>query len=323
MIRTELLPKVTVQRSKPVNLNEHDLYLFEHEFERELPPVYQYQFENAYVDYFGRVFNRNKTFIASKRLSNKNLFIRSIFKRKIHITETVLVIHDDWYYGYYHWVTESLTKLIALEMFTHECVLVLPEVLENYHTDSLKSFKFLNIVFLKPNQILQCSNILAIDYIAPMGNYNLENIYLLRKKILDFYDGAATAKFTWQNLYVSRSKAKSRKLINELEISDILSKHSFHTIYFEDYSFLEQIQIIRNCRNIIVLHGAGLTNMIFSKNKLNVIEIRGRNNSRDNCYFSLACALGHNYYYLIADEVRKRQYHLNPKEVLSLLPELE
>ena len=47
------------------------------------------------------------------------------------------------------------------------------------------------------------------------------------------------------------------------------------------------------------MHGAALTNMLFMNKSQNILEIRHPNSNLQNCYFSLASALKHNYFYFL------------------------
>ena len=50
------------------------------------------------------------------------------------------------------------------------------------------------------------------------------------------------------------------------------------------------------------MHGAGLTHMLWMKEKGKILEIRARD-SKENCYFCLASDLNHDYYYSFADKI--------------------
>ena len=49
-----------------------------------------------------------------------------------------------------------------------------------------------------------------------------------------------------------------------LELEGILDKHGFETIFAEDLPYAEQIKLLAEVRNFIGIHGAGLTNLLFS-----------------------------------------------------------
>ena len=47
--------------------------------------------------------------------------------------------------------------------------------------------------------------------------------------------------------------------------------------------------------------------MLWMKPRSKVLEIRAKNNINDNCYFTLASDLNHNYYYFVAEKTNKNK----------------
>ncbi len=61
---------------------------------------------------------------------------------------------------------------------------------------------------------------------------------------------------------------------------------------------MEQIHLFNSVKWLVSIHGAGLTNMIFMNKGCHILELRNKDDKDNNCYFSLASAVGLNYYYL-------------------------
>ncbi len=89
----------------------------------------------------------------------------------------------------------------------------------------------------------------------------------------------------------------TRKISNEESVLLILSRYGFNKVCLEDYSFEEQVEIMINVKHLIANHGAGLTNMLLMQKTGNVLELRKEGDSNSNCFYSLASALNHNYFY--------------------------
>ena len=119
-----------------------------------------------------------------------------------------------------------------------------------------------------------------------------------------------------KKVWISRQKANKRKITNFDEIKPILEKYNFAVIEFEDFSFKDNIIRAHNCEVIGGVHGAGLTNMIFMKKKSKVIEIRSDGDDSNNCFFSLASDMEHDYFYFLANPTSKNFYetdlHVDP-----------
>jgi len=100
-------------------------------------------------------------------------------------------------------------------------------------------------------------------------------------------------------VYISRRKANRRKVFNEGQVAGLFLKYGFSVLNMEDYSWQDQVALLKNTKILASIHGAGLTNMLFQKKGSSVIEFRHSLSGSQNCFFSLSSALAHKYYYLI------------------------
>ena len=75
----------------------------------------------------------------------------------------------------------------------------------------------------------------------------------------------------FKNIYISRSRTR-RSAFWEKDLEAHLLKKGFQIVYAEDYSIVDQIELFRDAKNIVGVHGAGLTNAIWSTN-CSVIEL--------------------------------------------------
>jgi capsular polysaccharide biosynthesis protein len=76
-----------------------------------------------------------------------------------------------------------------------------------------------------------------------------------------------------KRIYISRAKASNRHIGNEEELLIILKKHDFETVFLEGLSVRRQAELFQNAEAIIAPHGAGLTNLIFCKDSILLLEI--------------------------------------------------
>src|SRR5258706_7249041 len=127
----------------------------------------------------------------------------------------------------------------------------------------------------------------------------------IMKEINEVFVGNKTAG--QDKIYISREKARIRKVVNEAELTPLLADHGFQILYGEDFTLREQIDIFAKCSTLMGIHGAGLTNCIFMKPGGNVIELRKR--EKNYGYWHLADSLDHKYYY----------YHGEPDSEASLI----
>ncbi|MBR8827340.1 MAG: tetratricopeptide repeat protein [Gomphosphaeria aponina SAG 52.96 = DSM 107014] len=100
-------------------------------------------------------------------------------------------------------------------------------------------------------------------------------------------------------IYISRSQAKSRKIINENEVINFLSKLGFQSVILESMPVIQQANLMSQAEAIVSPHGAGLTNLAFCSSGAKVIEIFGEHINPSYWAISNSCEL--DYYSLFCD----------------------
>jgi capsular polysaccharide biosynthesis protein len=78
--------------------------------------------------------------------------------------------------------------------------------------------------------------------------------------------------FGWK-IFVSRSSAASRRIVNEAEIEPVLAEHDFVLVDPAEMSILDQAALFGRATAVVGPHGAGLTNLLFSPPGTKVVEI--------------------------------------------------
>ena len=134
--------------------------------------------------------------------------------------------------------------------------------------------------------------------ITPSGKINPENINGVRQTILNYYKPKFKNSFGTENIYISRSKAKYRKVLNEEELIPVLKKYDFKIIRFEEMPFSEQVECCYYARNIVSIHGANLTNSLFMQSGGNVMELRKNRDNYNNYFYAIVDSVNCNYYYM-------------------------
>ncbi len=74
-------------------------------------------------------------------------------------------------------------------------------------------------------------------------------------------------------IFVTRSGKRGRNLANEKEIVSFLAGIGFEIVELDHLSLLDQIKLFSNADLICGIHGAGLTNILFCKTSVIVLEI--------------------------------------------------
>ena len=105
-----------------------------------------------------------------------------------------------------------------------------------------------------------------------------------------------------RKLFISRADAKSRQIVNSDEVEAILVAHDFEIINLSLLSLDEQIAAFAEAECVAAVHGAGLTNIVFSRPGLKVLEILPPLVATP-AYWILCHGAGHHYYAMIADDL--------------------
>lgn len=314
---TILRPETVVRRRPPLNLEEGDLSLFSHELERVIPPTHLLEFADVRVSAEGILFKGGEMLPVSfafpanrrqwKRRSVVKFFVSNylIKRRRRYEREAVWVI-DDWSAGYFHWLADVLPRLLTIKDRLPGLVLLLPHRYKNlsFVEPSLKPFRVGEIEYIEPGEVLHCRKLIVPTQTAPSGHYNERLIRGVRELVNGCYLGRAPEGAAGERIYISRGGAPKRRISNEETVMRVVSEFGFEVLRAEAHSFEEQVRIAARARHLVSNHGAGLMNMLFMREGGSVLELRHRTDSVNNCYFTLASALGLDYFYQTCDPER-------------------
>ena len=234
-----------------------------------------------------------------RRRSLLKFFATNYLQRRTRsIERDVLWITDDWSNGYFHWLTDALSRLYLMRDRFDDFLLLLPAdyATREFVTSSLSCFGVEAFEFIRPEEVVLCRKLFMPGHTAPSGHYNHEIICGVRSLLLQAL-GDRADKETSERVYLSRGRARKRRIENEDEVVEVLRQSGFQIIYAEDLTFEQQVKLCSRTRYLVSNHGAGLTNMLFMPDGGNVLELRHQTDATNNCYFTLASALNLNYYY--------------------------
>lgn len=208
-----------------------------------------------------------------------------------------------WNGNYFHWVTDMLPRVqaILLHQQIHNCkVKVLIEKdYKPYQKDSLLllGIKEENIIYWEGKKTL------VKEFILPSfrkGWKDTEKVYRFNSmSSLKWVRDTILSQKEFNNIYppkiyISRSKANGRHILNEAELLNILKDYNYHIYYLEDLSFEEQVVLFSKATHVISPHGAGLTNLCWGDN-IKVLEIFSAK-VFNNSFSEISRAYGHDYY---------------------------
>ena len=309
MKKQEVIEAKIAKRKAAQNITEEDSNLFAHELEKHIPSVYNLELSNIYLingyllslSDLKAYHSYTHTYPVGK---NRTIFkfgkiILAKLLSKTKKIENAIFATDIWSEGYFHWLTDVVPRILVAQKainYQENIELLLPKVLENYDFTKITGIKLnQKLNFYEDNQVYKITKLILPSHIANSGDYDKQLMHEIRELFRQKNSINQDKK-----IYISRQKARFRKIDNEDDVQNLLNKYNYEIHYFEDYTFEEQIELMQKTVSLISLHGAGLTNMLFMNPNTKVLEIRNKEDNHNNCYFSLASDLDIDYYYLLA-----------------------
>lgn len=308
-------------------------------------PKYIFLLKNYFVSYYGVVFKNFRLFIPSLVHPKWNVQVISSLRTNIvsfllqqwrsnvvkidnNEQNPVAIVYELWSAtNYYHWICDSLPRLLLLKKTYQSSTILLPSPVPEYVKFTVGWFGFENIVEINKDSIYNIKFIIVPELTAGIAAQNEFMMKEVRSLLMNKYnaDRGEELVLTQQKrrFYSSRKSAKFRKITNEHEVIELLQKYDFSVIDFDEYSFLEQIRIMSKAEFLIGVHGANLTNMIFMKDEASIIEIMNQE-FFNPCYYHLSSSLNMKYNYL-AGQPSNKGIHDNNDNLfveLSILEDL-
>lgn len=185
-----------------------------------------------------------------------------------------LHIYTKWF-GYFFWITDCLPKLIKTMHLHKDIKLIYPKSWDDilYVQDTLALFPNLQKEVIQVGTHMQVEKLILPETRQYSNVIDPNEIEVNRTFLFDIIDKKGIKTHFGEKIYISRKQASKRKPINENELEAYLQEKGFKSVCMENYSFLEQINIMRNAKYLIALHGAGMANLQFMKKNGFVLEL--------------------------------------------------
>lgn len=228
----------------------------------------------------------------------------------------IVLAYKQWSLNnYYHWMLEFLPKISAVidppdamffELFKDSRIL-LPGSLSPWMIQSLDLLGVRNdqLLLTKAGQV-QAEQLQFIPTFGKLYNPPRWALDWLRSRFSSNMDSTQHQK---KRIFVSRRKAKARKVSNEDQVMQLLSRYGFEAYVLEDMNLKEQISLFSQAEVVVGPHGAGFTNMVFATSAT-LIEIFEPHHMNAGLYiFAHDC--GHYCWYVMAETVDGVNMHVD------------
>lgn len=283
------------------------------------PPAMVAAFESGRVLHScGAVIDRQNRLVVNMSGITKssdlpgNPLTRGMLSTPKKCSGTVACLAGDSHQNVYHWYMDILPKLKLYEAsgieidkyyvptkYRHQ-----RETLERLGIDSGR------IVHAKSETHLECERLVAASFEG--GLLNRYRVEAARELVGNQSDGEAGERS--RRIYISRRKARVRRIENEADVLRVLKKFGFQKVYLEDLSIADQVSLFESAEMVVAPHGAGLTNTCFCAPSTRVLELNTP--VRISSLFARIASVGGLAYHLFLAKPR-RVKHFNPETGLG------
>lgn len=230
----------------------------------------------------GIVTNNGKVLLDTEthKDDQHHLLRNGLPKEQLFFDGTLVVISSAGQENWYHWLLQVLPrlKILADSQYSFDKIYI-----NNLNYDwQKKSLKIVcdalcipadKFLCVEGDILVQAKMLLvpSVPFIPSKNRRVVPNWF--KEFIHESFLPETNCLKTSDKIYISRSKAQSRRIINEDQFIAMLKKHGFVALHLEDLSACDQAAAFHNAQIIVGPHGSGFANLIFSKPGTRVIEI--------------------------------------------------
>lgn len=255
---------------------------------------------------------RDGAFVLENALRSNYHFVRALARAvasgvvpcRRSATDTVDVavsLVGPWSDEYFHWFADWLPRLEGVVEYTRRTgldpTLLVPPDPPAWMTDSLEAVGFGSDAWTEWGGGRVAVSRLVVPSLrwgtvdGSTGYINAPDGYRwVRERVVEHVetDGVDTP----ERVYISRSDAAERRVLNEGELVAALRREGYERLVLSELSFAEQVATFAGATHVVAPHGAGLVNTMYGES-LDVVELFGE--YVNPCYFVLSETLEYDY----------------------------
>ena len=194
---------------------------------------------------------------------------------------SALWVIDNRSNNYFHWLVESLPRLLRAESwYPDERLLLLPE---EYRRSAFVGFtlqafpQIQDIKWIHPRTKARVNHLAYVPRLPrqpPMRLPDAEEISAVRVRIAGL--AAVNDASGPSRIYFTRGDVPShrRRVRNERDVEQVLREHEFEIVRNDPATPWRQVELSRSAELMVGLHGAALTNVMFMPKGARLLELR-------------------------------------------------
>ena len=185
IVKKKILSNEIIDKKNKIHIHPKDRHLFLKDFKVKTGKSFFYYFRDATILNDGKIFTFNYDIISdylglkslSKFILIKKLILltsyifsilfKKIFIKNVNITKNCILIHNRNSNGYFHWVADTLPKIIYIKTIYKNSYVILPEELKiKFIISSLELYLSIYVLRLAINSLLLAR--VAFAYVLPL-----------------------------------------------------------------------------------------------------------------------------------------------------------
>ena len=301
---------VTITENPPGTIDKNVFFKFPPLYKRTQPRQYILKLQQARVwGNNGAILASNDRFIAdvSKEFgpakfdpAKHSVFNRVKLKKPIRFNGSLAVIASPGSNVYAHWFCDVLPRLVLLQKSS--VLEKVDKILLNYSQLDFQKESLANMG-IPEEKLLNCIEDINFHLIADTlyvpsypNEHGTVNPWVC-EEVKQIFKASDLKGSNNKRIYISRSKAKGRGVVNEEEIVDFLEKEfGFKKLLTEDLSMTEKVHLFKQAECIVAPHGGGITNILFCSAGCKIVDIFPPGDF-DTFFWSIANSNRLEYYY--------------------------
>jgi len=282
----------------PVNFQPEWAHLFKPDYKYKTVDLKVRELENVFVNHYGLVikhgllvkgcapnlgFSRydKSAYYKHWRKAIEQMLVckygKSIPAIKLDDNKKYLLIHSPWF-SYYFWITECLPRLLMVKDQLPELTLLYPAGWENitFINQSLELFPGLHKIEIPADHHLFVKNLVMPEAKPWTPMFIPEPVFSVRSLLLDEVEKRGMASPFGDKVYISRKNAARKRFEDEALAEETLKHFGFDPVIMENYTFFEQIAIMKKARYVFAITGAGTINALFMQKNGHLFDVPHR-----------------------------------------------
>jgi len=194
--------------------------------------------------------------------------------------------------NYWHWLFDVLPKLHLCNKIidlNNIDFYLLPDHIKKFQIETLNHLNIYKDKRLSSEKFrhIKAKRLIVTDHPVSISKNPTEDIMNMPIWISEWLKNKFLNKINRNNkkkinkIYIDRGSDVSKRplqrfISNESELKNYLYKNNFTSVKLHEINFIDQVQLFYDAECIVGLHGGGFANIVFSKPKTKVIELKGK-----------------------------------------------